>query len=93
MSLVLQGVSVPALNGVISAWAPTSERGRLLTIAYAGNEICSLNLTITFFQDRTYEVLKNFIRNLLYIVSNYFSKIYEHVAFIQVLYATRISLL
>ncbi|XP_076465593.1 vesicular glutamate transporter 3-like [Babylonia areolata] len=33
---LVEGGSVPALAGVISAWAPKPERTRLLTIAYAG---------------------------------------------------------
>ncbi|XP_071167067.1 vesicular glutamate transporter 3-like [Mytilus edulis] len=33
---VIEGPSVPAINGVISAWAPRSEKSRMITIAYAG---------------------------------------------------------
>ncbi|KAL5004924.1 hypothetical protein ScPMuIL_018380 [Solemya velum] len=33
---ILEGCSVPALNGTISAWAPKCERSRLITLAYAG---------------------------------------------------------
>ncbi|KAL3866386.1 hypothetical protein ACJMK2_043689 [Sinanodonta woodiana] len=33
---VIEGVTVPALNGVIAAWAPKSEKSRLITISYAG---------------------------------------------------------
>ncbi|KAK7116466.1 vesicular glutamate transporter 2.2-like [Littorina saxatilis] len=33
---LIEGGSVPAMAGVISAWAPKTERSRLLTIAYAG---------------------------------------------------------
>lgn len=33
---VVEGCSVPALNGVISAWAPKSEKTRMITVAYAG---------------------------------------------------------
>lgn len=33
---LVEGGSVPALAGVVSAWAPKTERSRLLTIAYAG---------------------------------------------------------
>ncbi|XP_021369128.1 vesicular glutamate transporter 2-like isoform X2 [Mizuhopecten yessoensis] len=33
---VVEGASVPALNGVISAWAPRTEKSRMITISYAG---------------------------------------------------------
>ncbi|KAJ8304790.1 hypothetical protein KUTeg_018373 [Tegillarca granosa] len=33
---VVEGCSVPALNGVISAWAPKTEKTRMITVAYAG---------------------------------------------------------
>ncbi|CAC5377497.1 SLC17A6_7_8 [Mytilus coruscus] len=33
---IIEGPSVPAINGVISAWAPKSEKSRMITIAYAG---------------------------------------------------------
>lgn len=33
---IIEGPSVPAVNGVISAWAPRSEKSRMITIAYAG---------------------------------------------------------
>ncbi|XP_060069494.1 vesicular glutamate transporter 2.2-like [Ylistrum balloti] len=33
---IVEGASVPALNGVISAWAPRSEKARMITISYSG---------------------------------------------------------
>lgn len=33
---LVEGWSVPAMNGVISAWAPRSEKSRMVTFVYAG---------------------------------------------------------
>ncbi|XP_061163022.1 vesicular glutamate transporter 2.2-like [Saccostrea echinata] len=33
---LVEGWSVPAMNGVISAWAPKSEKSRMVTVVYAG---------------------------------------------------------
>lgn len=33
---LVEGWSVPAMNGVISAWAPKSEKSRMVTFVYAG---------------------------------------------------------
>lgn len=33
---LIEGPSVPAVNGVISAWAPKAEKSRMITVAYAG---------------------------------------------------------
>ncbi|XP_067666754.1 vesicular glutamate transporter 3-like [Haliotis asinina] len=42
-----EGCSVPALNGVISAWAPKSQRSRMITIAYTGTYISPAVALIT----------------------------------------------
>ncbi|XP_048254969.1 vesicular glutamate transporter 3-like isoform X1 [Haliotis rufescens] len=42
-----EGCSVPALNGVISEWAPKTERSRMITIAYAGAYISPAIALIT----------------------------------------------
>ncbi|XP_067666753.1 vesicular glutamate transporter 2-like [Haliotis asinina] len=44
---LVEGCSVPALNGVISAWAPRTERSRMITIAYAGAYISPAIALIT----------------------------------------------
>lgn len=41
---LLQGWSVPAMNGVISAWAPRSEKSRMVTFVYAGRFVDNVQL-------------------------------------------------
>ncbi|KAK3098077.1 hypothetical protein FSP39_015931 [Pinctada imbricata] len=36
---IVEGCSVPALNGVISAWAPKYERSKMITFAFAGKYV------------------------------------------------------
>ena len=34
---LFQGMAIPALNGVLSAWSLTSEKSRMVTLTYCGN--------------------------------------------------------
>lgn len=34
--LVFQGLSIPALNGVLSAWSLKNEKSRMVTLTYCG---------------------------------------------------------
>lgn len=58
---MFQGLSIPALNGVLSAWALKNEKSRMVTLTYCGNSSFKLQIfEITF----TVNLYTNFIPSL-----------------------------
>ena len=64
------------MNGVISAWAPKSEKSRMVTFVYAGKYFFQLSLLCNKFIANPYICLRYFIisstRELLWDLDNFF---------------------